>query len=588
MRLPLLVTGALLCASLLATPAAAAAGVAREDVLTSHADRRRTGWMSSETVLTPAMVAGGQFGKLWETPALDGYGQYPARLYASPLFVDGLKITSGAQAGKTFKTIIAASSTGFVYAISAERAGPVAPGTVLWKTQLAPPCVLSWDASAMGVLGTPIVEKTRRTLYVSSCSAEKGWQVYALSLASGKVLSGWPVSIADKALADPRINRNPHDGPSPEIKPQAWRFYIQRGALNLSPDDRYLYVTLGQARGWLAAIDTRRKKLASSFSVTPLPQDAVGGIWASTGVSIDAAGYVYAVSGASAVRQEPERLRNWSQSFLQFEPLTSAGLTLHGVYTPFNYCRTLARDIDLGSSGAALIPPRPGEKDTDQLFAIGGKQGNAYLVSRSGLTPPGTERRVCNDDSESDLSLLGPQPQPQFGRRGPLNVFGPYSDSDGMSDRAKNRATPAFFRDAGGQEFLFYAGTTKDPADTRIAIAPGLVRVRLTRPADAPPYLQVDKASDFVLQNPGPPIVSSNGGADGIVWVFDENARRSVPLVGPGAPEPVLYAVDARTLDILWKTKEGELSASGKYNSPTIAKGKVFIGTDRVVAFGMK
>jgi len=68
---------------------------------------------------------------------------------------------------------------------------------------------------------------------------------------------------------------------------------------------------------------------------------------------------------------------------------------------------------------------------------VGGKQGNAYLLGTSSFTVPGDERRPCSEDSESDLSLLAPQPQPQFGKRGPINIFAPYSDSDAMLDRAR-------------------------------------------------------------------------------------------------------------------------------------------------------
>jgi competence protein ComEA len=92
---------------------------------------------------------------------------------------------------------------------------------------------------------------------------------------------------------------------------------------------------------------------------------------------------------------------------------------------------------------------------------------------------------------------------------------------------------------------------------------------------------------DFVLQNPGPAVISSNGGKDAIVWVFDENARRSARLTGPKAPQPVLYAIDPMTLKVIWKSAVGLLQASGKYNSPTVADGTAYVGTDRIVAFGI-
>lgn len=559
----------------------------RDDVLTAHAGRARTGWFSNQTALAPADLSQGRFGKLWESPQLDPYDKYPARLYASPLYVDGMTVRgAGRRAGK-FRAVIAASSTGFVYAVNAAATKDVKAGTILWKTQLDPPCTLIWDASAMGVLGTPVIDRARKTLYVASCSAKKGWQVYGLDLATGAVRDGWPVSIDEKILADPSLDRNPAYGPPVDVKSRPGRFYIQRGALNLDAGDRYLFVTLGQARGWLVAVDTRRKAVASSFSATPLAQDAEGGIWGSTGPAIDASGNVFVASGASPQDPGPA-LRNWAQSVLMFSA-ASGDLALRGVYTPFNYCRTGESDIDLGSSGIALIPNRSAHDPLGQLLAVGGKQGNAYLLATSRLAAPGTERRACSEDSATDLSLLPPQPQPQFNARGPINIFGPYSDDDGMLDRAKNRATPAYFRDANGREYLFYTGNSKDPDDTRISVAPSLVRMRLERPAGGDPYLRTDgTATDFVWKNPGPPVVSSNGGRDAILWVLDENAQRSAVLVGPNPPQPLLFAVDPFSLKLLWKTEVGDLDTSGKYNSPTIARGMVFVGTDRIVAFGRK
>jgi hypothetical protein len=72
------------------------------------------------------------------------------------------------------------------------------------------------------------------------------------------------------------------------------------------------------------------------------------------------------------------------------------------------------------------------------------------------------------------------------------------------------------------------------------------------------------------------------------VWVLDPNARRSALLVGDGAPQPVLYAFDAMTLRLLWRNEPGQLHASGKYNEPVIARGTVFVGTDRIQAFGLE
>jgi competence ComEA-like helix-hairpin-helix protein len=560
----------------------------RADVLTAHADRQRTGWFSHEHKLTPSTLTAGQFGKLWESPELDGFEKYPARLYASPLYVDGLKIQTREHKGKIFRVVIAATSTGFVYAINVAQANGVAPGAILWKTQLDAPCILRWDASAMGIVGTPVIDQARKHLYVVSCGAATSFRMYALDLSTGAVLDGWPVAIDEKTLNQPPINRNPRYGDTPAAPWRAGRFSIQRGALNLSPDDRYLFATIGQGRGWVVAVDTQTRTLTSAFSSTPLTEDSIGGVWGSTGVSIDAHGNVYAVTGASGSQKHAPPLHNWAQSVLKFDPVSASGLTLRGVYTPFNYCRTEAGDVDVGSSGAAILPDVDNKSvSEDPLLAVGGKQGNAYLIGQSSFKAPGDERRPCSEDSDTDQSLLSPEPQPQFGKRGPLNIFGPYSDTEGMLDRAKNRATPAYFRNAAGDEYLFYSGNNKDPQDTQASVAPSLVRLQLLRKTGVDPYLRLDgRAMDFVLQNPGPPVVSSNGSQDAIVWVLDENARRSAILTGPKAPHPVLYAIDPTTLKVLWQSDPDLLQASGKYNSPTIADGNVYVGTDRIVAFG--
>lgn len=71
-----------------------------------------------------------------------------------------------------------------------------------------------------------------------------------------------------------------------------------------------------------------------------------------------------------------------------------------------------------------------------------------------------------------------------------------------------------------------------------------------------------------------------------MVWVVDQNARRSQPLLDPATPGPVLYAVDGRSMKLLWKTAPGELEPGGKYVTPIAAHGVLYVATDRLQAFG--
>jgi len=119
-------------------------------------------------------------------------------------------------------------------------------------------------------------------------------------------------------------------------------------------------------------------------------------------------------------------------------------------------------------------------------------------------------------------------------------------------------------------------------------VSPGLTRLRIVTSPGQPAYLSID-ASDSVLSlfSPGPPVITSTGSDNGIVWVLDANVYRSASLVGSNVPHPVLYALDANTMQLLWSSTSDQLNVGGKYNHPVIAHGVVLVGTDRIQAFGI-
>ncbi|KAF1714625.1 hypothetical protein CSC74_15350 [Pseudoxanthomonas yeongjuensis] len=571
-----------------AAPPADDSHVAGVDAPTFHGDAQRSGWHSRQGVLTPDNVGGSSFGLLWESPQLDPVDGQPPRLYASPVYAERVKIGAGPHQGETFSTIFAASNNGYAYAINAAKAGDVAPGRILWRTQLGKPCRLQpapLDAVPTGVLSTPVIDVARGRLYLTSCDPEKKWQAYALDIGSGKVLPGWPVQL-DEARFN-AVNRNA--GPVPVAPTRRFDFRVQRGALNLSPNGSRLYVTFGETEtGWLVSVDTRKARVDSAFAAVAMPHRGSGGIWGAGGPAIDKSGNVYVVTGSGFdgfVAQD----HDWTQSVLKLSDAASTGLKLEGTYTPFNYCGTAKMDIDLGSSGASLLPDLDaGSTSTPHLMVVGGKQGNAYLLDRDRLPGRLDRRQACSNDAASDGSLLPPQRQPQFAGRGPLSVFGPYSENDAALDLARARSTPASFRAADGSGYVFMTGNNKDGEGSPTSIPPSLVRLKVATASGKPAYLQRDAAEkSVVFGNPGSPVVSSHGSRDAIVWVLDENARRSAPLAGKDAPAPVLYAFDAMTLKLLWRSAPGQLHTSGKYNEPTFARGAVVVGTDRIQAFGL-
>src|SRR5437588_1396141 len=224
------------------------------DQLTFHGNRQRTGWNAAEAVLTPAVVSGSNFGKLWDSPKFDsavvGGATYAPHMYASPLYIDDLAITSGAYAGQRFSVVVAATSNGFVYAVSAFPVGTVPAGTILWQTTLGPPSP-GPDSVPVGAIATPIADLSASPprLYVTAdtTSPSRSWRVFAINLGSGAILSGWPLALNDATVTPVNVN-----GPA-SFQPTARM--SQRAALNLSPDGSVLYLPFGSyidgGGGWL-------------------------------------------------------------------------------------------------------------------------------------------------------------------------------------------------------------------------------------------------------------------------------------------------------------------------------------------------
>ena len=550
------------------------------NVLTFHGDPQRTGWISNESVLTPAGVGGGSFGPIWNSPQFDsvtiGGVTYPPHVYASPLYVDDVVM------GRTRRQVVyAATNNGFVYAVSAS---PPA-GRILWRRELNTPIPTLDGNLPIGVLGTPTIDlkTTPPRLYVASADATQGWQVFALDITTGAILPGWPLTISDAALGP--INQN---GPA---KFQATTEMSQRGGLNLSPDGKLLYVPFGgyndHAAGWMIAVDTVTPALASAFAAAPSTDfQANGGMWASGGPAVDEQGNVYSTTGntTTSVTDTPGY---WTQSVLKWGPGTP--LQLAGTYTPWNYCQMDAADADL-SGGAAVVLPDLGANNTStpHLITFGGKQGNQYLVDRDQMPGGLTGHAACSSDPATEKSLVPPGMQPQFGSAGPLNVFGPYSEAYASVDYAKGRSTGAYFRASDGSSFLFVTGSSKAAANSVDTVPPCIVKLRIVTAAGRPAYLAVEASENTLgFLSPGSPWVTSNGGDNAIVWVLVANVPRGALLSDPHTAHPILYALDPVTLKALWVSTPEMLNVGGKYNTPGFGGGRVFVGTDRIQAFGL-
>ena len=92
----------------------------------------------------------------------------------------------------------------------------------------------------------------------------------------------------------------------------------------------------------------------------------------------DAEGNIYAISGNGSFDADANGL-NLGDSFVK---LSSPSLTVLDYFTPFNQLYLDRADIDLGSSGAVLLPDLAGSLTHQRLLVSAGKEGRIYLLDR--------------------------------------------------------------------------------------------------------------------------------------------------------------------------------------------------------------
>jgi uncharacterized repeat protein (TIGR01451 family) len=602
------------------------------DTTEFHGDASRTGFNQNETVLTPANVASG-FGQVWQSPVLDGH------LYASPVYLDSVLIQGNGNAanhagdgvqsasfqGKTVGVVFAATGGGSVYAIAAQDTdgtSGTAPGTVLWKTHLGNPYG-GIDGNSIGVLSTPIIDAASNRIYVTASVTDyllpagdpnhggNNWEVFALNLNDGSLVSGWPLAFTQSVLDS--LNQNTINGPNAVAFSSGGA--DQRGALALSPDGSTLYVDFacyGSSNpGWMTTVATgvtngaangQTPAVVSSYSgVDSTATNANAGMWGAGGPVVDTNGNLFVSTGDSpgGTGQTPGA---WGNSVLEWAP--GQALKLTGVYTPWNYQTQDTIDSDLGGGSPILIQLPAGSSTTTELLAVGGKQGNGYLVDAGNHLnnptanpnnspasyPASLTSRPPVVSPDQDPSLYDPSanrsyfspPQP-----GPLALFGPYNETSASGNTAKARDTPATFTGPDGAHYVVWAGSSKSAVGSGTPVAPSLFLTKVVASPGQPAYLNIVAQNTQVMSLPGANIITADGTSHPIDWVLDAGVQRTDGLTSFANGAPTLYAYDALTLQPLWSSAYEQLDMGAKYNTIAAARGQVFVGTDRIQAFGL-
>lgn len=499
-------------------------------------DNMLSGVNSAETLLTPTSVSSANFGKL-SSCTVDG------EVYAQPLYVSNVTILGAG----TYNVIYVATENDSVFAFDADNLC-----TVLWQDNFLNPVagvttVPSTDISTtaitpqVGITGTPVIDPTTGTLYVIAATKEGTpasyvQRLHALDIVTGNEKFGGPMPITASVSGT-------GDGTKSGQVAFDTLTENQSAALTLvqSGGAAYVVVTFGSYgnvdpfHGWVMVYNAATLAQTAAFNTTP--DGSRGGIGDSGAPpSSDTSGNVFVATGNGIFDANNPTAPNtdYAETLLR---LTTAGgnLAVADSFTPYTQS-VLSSDVpplDFGAGGMLLLPTQAGSAAHPNLGIAMGQQGTLYLVDRASLggyrKGPGGEDAVIQT----------------------LNLA------------ANTSATPAYW--ASSNPLCSLCVYVAGAGDYLRAFQISNANAALSGMAQSSPT-GLPGAS---------PVVSSNGGTGGVVWVLDTG--------GFGTSQPaVLRAFDAVSLNLLYDSSQQSGDTAGvaaEYAVPTVANGKVFVGT---------
>ncbi len=506
--------------------------LAQVAVTTQHNDNFRTGWNSKETILTPASVSPKTFGKRFSQP-VDGY------VFAQPLYVPGVVI-----GGATHNVVYIATEGDSVYAFDADN-NTGSNASPLWHVNFTNPAagvttVVFWDVNNadivpyIGITSTPVINTVTNTIYVIAKTAEVSGattnyvqRLHALDLRTGAEKFGGPVVIAPTYPG----TDVPNDGRG-NITFDALH-QNNRAALLLSGGVLYAaWASHGDNdpyHGWIVAFSPTTLQQVAVYNTTPTATPGFassrGGFWQSgEGLSADQSGNIYGVTGNGTF----DGVTSFGDTVMKFSP----NLMRLDWFTPYDQETMNLSDADLGSSGATLLPTQTGPHP--HLLVTGGKSGNIYLVNRDAMG-------------------------------------GFFPDHNQIVQYLPTVMGAAFGNPSVGPGYLYWWGA-----------------------GDA---LKAFPLSGGVLGTPtigttvgGYPAavtsVSSNGLGNAIVWAIETD---SYVTSGPAILQAFLGSnITVKLYDSRVRAARDNPGPAVKFSTPTIANGKVYVGTQNSVSvFGL-
>ena len=517
-----------------------ASAFAQVDVSTYHNDSARTGANLAERVLTTTNVNVSEFGKLFERAVDD-------EIYVQPLYVEGVNIS-----GVIRNVVYVATNNDSVYAFDADDPAATAP---LWRVNYTNPaagivpvfhtdvgqaCGTYGDfAGNIGIAATPVIDPAAQTMYFVTRTKENGvfmQRLHAIDIRNGQERTGSP-RVVQPSVSGTGDGRDAQNNIAFNARTQN-----QRAALLLDRGVVYVawasHCDQGPYHGWILGYDGATLEQRLVYNTTP--DGGLGGIWQSGGgLAADSTGNLYAMTGNGSFNGDVGG-RNFGNSFLK---LTPTG-TLLDWFTPYNWSFLNATDEDLGIQNPVLIP-------NTNLIVGGGKDGVMYVLNRTnmGHFRSGNNGQIVQSFQGSTATRMNGAP-------------------------------------------VYWSSATYGPA---IYVWPAGDPLKVFRLVNGL-FVTPPSAQGTALAPSGMPggmlSLSANGNlaGTGILWATLSNSGDPNHTSRPG----ILRAYDAGNVTReLWNSQQNatrdSLGNFSKFSPPTVANGKVYVGTlsKKLVVYGL-
>jgi len=495
--------------------------------ITNAGDNLRTGWYPEEGSLTPSLVKGNTFGRLW-TANVEG------QVYAQPLLADG--------------TLVVATEKNRVYGLDPKTGAEKWSGPLNLGTPWNPSDIGCGDLTpSIGVTSTPVFDPATHTMYMthktyaSGSSGTARWFMDAVNVATGKEQPGFPVELSGAAQNAPNVNFAPGTE-------------LQRPGLLLL--NGVVYAAFGGHcdirpwRGWVFGVSTQSAQVTARW--VDNQGEEGGGIWQSgAGLTSDGPNAILLSTGNGGAPYTPTPGKtppaNLGESIVRLQVQANGELKPVDFFAPFDAQQLDESDADFASGGVTGLPQEYfGTPSLPHLAVAVGKEGYVYLLDRDDLGG----YRQGSGSGDDVVQRLGP-----FG--------GVWSRPAVWPGDGGYIYIPTSSGASGGGTFDVYkygVNGTGQPSLSRVAMA-----------------------EDVFGWGSGAPVVTSAGttSGSGIVWLI-----RATNRTGSGGQLRAYEAVPqaGKLVEIF----NASIGTASNYSVPGVGAGRIYVGNreGKVFAYG--